>query len=131
MIFIGNTGSDSVNFTLIPGGYETSWSIYHKAMGEENFTYQGATTQHSYTITDLEPSTTYTFRVIGDCEDSAYSDFTVTTKCLAQPLPYSEDFASWPVGASPIVPSCWYKYSSLCSTSSPTPRATAMSLCLR
>ena len=113
MIFIGSTGSDSVSFTLIPGGYETSWSIYHKAMGEENFTYQGATTQHSYTITDLEPSTTYTFRVIGDCEDSAYSDFTVTTKCLAQPLPYSEDFASWPVGASPIVPSCWYKYSSL------------------
>ena len=113
MTFIGSIGSDSVSFTLIPGGYETSWSIYHKAMGEENFTYQGITTQHRYTITDLEPSTTYTFRVIGDCEDSAYSDFTVTTKCLAQPLPYTEDFSSWPVGASPIVPSCWYKYSPL------------------
>ncbi len=113
MIFVGDIESDEVDFTLIPGGYETSWDIYYKTLGEEGFVFQGSTSQHSYTISNLEPSTTYTFRVIGGCEDSAYSDFTVTTKCLEQPLPYYEDFSSWPTGASPIVPSCWYKYSPL------------------
>ena len=113
MIFIGDIGANTVDFTLIPGGYETSWDIYYRVLGEENFTLLGSTTQHSYTITNLDPSTTYTFRVVGDCEDNLHSDFTVTTKCLAQPIPYAEDFTSWPVGASPIVPSCWYKYSQL------------------
>lgn len=111
LVFVDSIGANTVDFKLIPGGYETSWSIYYKIMGEENFDFLATTTQYNYVINNLDPSTTYIFRVIGDCEDSAYSDFTVTTKCLAQQLPYTEDFSSWPVGASPIVPSCWYKYS--------------------
>ena len=113
MLFIGGIESTSVDFTLIPGGYETTWEIYYRAMGEESFNYHGYTSQHNYTITGLEPSATYTIRVVGQCEDSAYGDFTVTTRCLLQPLPYSEDFSSWPVGSSPIVPSCWVKQSPL------------------
>lgn len=113
MLFISGIESTSVDFTLIPGGYENTWDIYYRAMGEESFNYHGYTSQHSYTIAGLEPSTTYTIRVVGQCEDSAYSDFTATTRCLPQPLPYSEDFSSWPVGSSPIVPSCWVKQSPL------------------
>lgn len=50
---------------------------------------------------------------MGDCEDDPTSSFAITTKCLAQPVPFAEDFSSWPAGASPIVPSCWFKYSPL------------------
>ena len=113
LVFVDSIGASSVAFRVIPGGYETSWEVYYKTMGDEAFDHQGSTTQYSHTVSGLEPSTTYIFRIVGGCEDSAYSDFTITTKCLAQPLPYSEDFASWPTGASPTVPSCWYKESSL------------------
>ncbi len=112
MIFTENIGTDQVSVSLIPGAYETSWSLYAQAMGDE-MTYVGTTQQHSYTFHNLMPSTTYTLRIMGECEDSAYSDVVVTTKCLAQPVPFTEDFSSWPVSASPIVPSCWYKYYTL------------------
>lgn len=112
MVFLESVGVDSVSFTLIPGGYETGWTMLAGELGTEP-QYAGHTEQMRYTFGGLEPSTTYTFRIVGDCEDSAYSDYTVTTKCLPQSVPFFEDFADWPVGTSPIVPSCWYKFYTL------------------
>ncbi|MBQ6236869.1 MAG: fibronectin type III domain-containing protein [Bacteroidales bacterium] len=112
MVFLESVGADSVSFTLIPGGYETGWTMMAGEMGTEP-QFVDYTTQMRYTFTNLNPSTTYTFRIVGDCEDSVYSDYTVTTKCLAQGVPFFEDFSDWPVGASPIVPSCWYKFYTL------------------
>lgn len=112
MVFLESVGADSVSFTLIPGGYETGWTMMAGVMGTEP-QYVDHTMQMHYTFLNLDPSTTYTFRIIGDCEDSAYSDYTVTTKCLPQSLPFFEDFSMWPVGPSPIVPSCWYKFYTL------------------
>lgn len=112
LVIPGGVGYDTVSFSLIPGGHETAWHVYVQPMGGDA-EYVVTTWQHSHTITDLEPSTTYTIRVVGDCEDSLYTEFSVTTKCLPQAVPFADDFTSWPVGASPIVPSCWVKHNPL------------------
>ena len=112
MIFVESIGVDSISVSLIPGAYETNWTLYSQEMGGDML-YAGSTDQHHYTFHGLNPSTTYTLRIMGECEDSLYSDVTVTTRCMAQPVPFVEDFSSWPVSTSPIVPSCWYKYYTL------------------
>ena len=109
MIFVESIGVDSISVSLIPGAYETGWTLYAQEMGN-SMHYVGSTSQHHYTFHGLNPSTTYTLRILGECEDSMYSDVTVTTRCLAQPAPFYEDFGGWPLSASPIVPPCWYKY---------------------
>ena len=113
MVFVDSIGADQVDFTIIPGGYEVSWDVYQCVLGDTAFSFIGSTTQSHNTLSGLEPSTTYTIRVVGDCEDTPTSTFTITTRCLPRQVPFTDDFSSWPVGLSPIVPSCWYKFSTL------------------
>lgn len=113
MVSINQIEATSASFTLIPGANEEQWSIYVRAIGDSAFTLFSETTLYNFTINNLLPSTSYTIRIVGDCDDQPYSDVIFTTKCLPQTVPYTEDFAGWPVGASPIVPSCWTKFNPL------------------
>ncbi len=54
----------------------------------------GTSTETNYTITDLEPNTTYTFGVIANCTngDGNIMTITVTTACAPLGLPFIEPF---------------------------------------
>ena len=113
MVSINQIEATSASFTLIPGATEEQWSIYVRTIDDSVFSLFNETTLYNFTINNLLPSTSYTIRIVADCEDEPYSDVIFTTKCLPQAVPYTEDFDGWPVGASPIVPSCWTKYNPL------------------
>lgn len=112
-VIVGDIEASQVSLRIIPGGNENAWSIYQREMGDSTYSIVATTSQQNYTLSELEPSTTYSIRVVGDCDDDPTSEFNITTRCQPLSVPFVEDFTSWPTGPSPLVPSCWSKKSSL------------------
>lgn len=102
--------SGSVTVTWTPGGEETAWMVEYAEPGSTE--YQEAiasTTATTYTITGLEPSTTYSIRVVSLCgEATSARTVSATTLCAPESLPLVEDFADF-LGDSYQLPfePCW------------------------
>ncbi len=64
----------------------------------------GSATGTTYTVTDLEPNTTYNFGVEANCPngDGTIMTISATTSCAPEELPFSEDFS-----ASLANNACW------------------------
>ena len=64
----------------------------------------GSATGTTYTVTDLEPNTTYNFGVEANCPngDGTIMTISATTSCAPEELPFSEDFS-----ASLASNACW------------------------
>ena len=92
---------------------------------------QDGVTGTSYTVSGLNPATSYTFAVVTDCgngDTSMYSAtvsaFTACADIAAADLPYTEDFEDYTSGsANPINP-CWTKGTNN-TTAYPYPNSTA------
>ena len=97
------TSSGSAVVHWSPGG-GSSWNVQY---GPAGFNIGSGTAQTSGTTTDtiigLSPNTTYEFYVQSDCvTDSSVwvGPKSFSTRCLAQTMPYTESFDSWPLA-------CW------------------------
>ena len=108
----------SITLSWTPGGNENNWNIEY---GPAGFTQGTGTTMtgvtNPVTISNLSPSTSYTFYVQADCSGGDLSHwslpYSTNTECGAvATLPYTESFDSYGTGStsSPnIYPTCWEK----------------------
>lgn len=107
-----NPTDASLNWTSTASNYELAYS-------SESFLPDSTGSQtivplstNSYTLTGLNPSTTYYVSVRALCQNdnsswSVVSQF--TTPCLPVSLPYTEDFESYGTGATQPIDPCWTK----------------------
>jgi hypothetical protein len=91
-----STTSTQATFTWIDQ-VNTSWILYYKAEGETEYSNVLIST-NPYTLTDLEPATTYTAYLVSNCEgvESATTPIiTFSTNCLpVTEFPITEGFES-------------------------------------
>lgn len=109
--FVSLVSSDSVVVRWTSGASEEFWHLYAKA-DTADFEYYGTAYDNFFTFSNLERGLRYTFRIVGNCQDSLYAEVVAYTTCLPLELPLIEDFEQWPTGSdSPVMP-CWYFYGS-------------------
>ena len=92
------------------------FDVYYKAASDDDYT---AVTEvvldedGVFTLTGLASSTTYTWYVVTNCDDTVYTSNTATftTSCAPYVAPFMEDF-----NAGSTVPNCWGRYTGLASS---------------
>ncbi len=86
-------GSTEVSLR-IPGGSNLSWSVECITDGDAAWRTGGyGTSDTTYTMTGLTPSTHYTFRITNFCTDTFSTMFKhILTNCVPDTVPYVEDF---------------------------------------
>lgn len=112
MVFLGPVTTTSVTLTWAPGLSESSWIVAYKPHASSAWTIAGTATVTSYTVSGLQPSSYYDFKVINICgTDTLFDQISAYTECGAiSVLPYTQNF-----DASDDIPICW----NTASTSSP------------
>lgn len=110
-VALDSMSATSIAFSWAPGLAESSWDVEYRAAGESSWTTEETGTSLTSTVlTGLNPNTTYTIRVGAICSDTTvYGTLTVTTPCVAQSLPFSENFETWTVGSAAAIDGCWKK----------------------
>ena len=99
-VLVDAVGSTEVSLR-IPGGSNLSWSVNCITDGDAAWRTGGyGTSDTTYTMTGLTPSTHYTFRITNLCTDTFSTVFKhILTNCVSDTVPYVEDFEG--------VPDCW------------------------
>jgi len=92
---------------------ETDWQIVYGPAGFSMDTVDPITINiNPYTLTDLQPNTTYDVYLRTLCNNGEISAYTAattfTTGCAPLSLPYSENFDSYGTGTT-VYPDCWQK----------------------
>lgn len=105
---------NSISITWDVLGDETMWNVNYRPANDTSWIMDVAMNNPTYTLSNLQPNTTYYFRVQPDCggETAPFTDIiTVTTQCVAlNTLPYSENFDSYTgstYNTAGPVPDCW------------------------
>jgi hypothetical protein len=104
-----NAASTSAELSWTANNSETSWTLYWKEVGADEYTEVPNVTDNPYTLSNLSAATTYEFYVVAHCDENDHSapsalyTFT-TTDCNPITLPWSEDFNDL-VGED--LPACW------------------------
>ena len=114
--------SKALYLTASPGSYsaDLTWmatgedfDVYYKADSDTEYT---AVTdvilnEGVFTLTDLAASTTYTWYVVTNCDDTVYTSATATftTLCAPYEAPFMEDFNAG------VIPACWERLTGLVS----------------
>ena len=90
----------------------SDFNVYYKAASDTEYTEISNVSDLSYTLTNLIPSTEYSWYVVALCGDTNLQSSTAsfTTLCTAYLAPFSENF-----NASSSKPSCWDTYRGLAS----------------
>ena len=109
--------SDAIDLTWTPGYQETAWEVAYKVVGDSVWTIDDPNCMlTNYTITNLQPNTSYNIRVSAICgSDSASAVLLAKTSCVAyDSLPFTESFdngfaASFQEGSA--VEPCWSRHS--------------------
>ena len=109
-----------VSIMWLPGYDESSWDVEYKLVSDTLWTSAVASTSATnYTFTNLLPNTAYDFRVVSLCTDENLPfEFTLTTPCMPDTIPFSENFDTWATGYN--FPACWYKGTNYSSTNYPS-----------
>lgn len=114
-VAVSNISSNSAEVSWIPNGTETSWWLKYKANTAGAVADSVYVTSTTYTLTNLNPATSYSVEVKSDCgsEMSIYSaPVTFSTECvLLTTLPFSTNFDSYTgttSGTSNNLPDCWH-----------------------
>ncbi len=103
----------TADLVWVAGSDDTEWVVEYKPYSETEWTEAATTTSTSYTITDLNNSSYYNFRVGSICMDDTLWTETMSawTECSTFVAPYAEDFESFSTMVSP----CWDFYSGAAS----------------
>lgn len=109
--------TNTIDIEWQPLGDESAWTVNYRSADDTTWFTDVATGLPNYQLSNLQPSSSYIFRVRPDCggESAPWSNVvTATTSCVAvDALPYSENFDSY-VGTiystSGPVPTCWDTY---------------------
>ena len=107
---VSNILSDEVTLSWIDTvNSGATYTIY--AIASDTTVVVANLSTNTYTITDLDPNTVYTFAVVADCGndgESVYSKVTVRTACAPMDqLPFTYGFEDAQTGTSATFPSCW------------------------
>ena len=136
-VTVTNISTNSAEVSWTPFGSETNWWVKYKANTTGAVADSAYVSTTSYTLPNLNPSTTYSVEVKSDCgngEESVYtSPVLFTTECVAiSTLPYSENFNSYTGNATSTtapsgypnheLPMCW-RFLNMSSTTSTYPQA--------
>ena len=108
-LFVEDFTNESVTLSWIPGYQETTWEMEYSETGAEDWNAISATTS-PVVVDNLEPNTSYTFRIRSICGGSDFSPWvtaTVSTVCDYIDVPYSQDFESDPVSGAGTMTTCW------------------------
>ena len=105
-----NITSNSADLGWVANSGETSWTLYYKKTADANYTPVTNVTSNPYSLTGLEPNTSYDFFVTFLCSETGsevasqtYS-FTTTWEPVAT-FPWTEDFNSLTQNGS--IPNGW------------------------
>ncbi len=92
-VLVDAVGSTEVSLR-IPGGSDLSWTVECITDGDAAWQTGGyGTSDTTYTMTGLTPSTHYTFRISNLCTDTFSTVFKhILTNCVPDTVPYVEDF---------------------------------------
>ena len=120
-LFVVGVDTSSADLLWAPGYDETSWIVEYKAASDSAWTTAiNGTTSTNYTITGLQPVTTYQFRVGSICSDTVvYAMAMVTTTCVPFNVPFYENFESWATGSNGTTPMCWNRMNDYSSDNYP------------
>lgn len=112
-LIIGNIGSNSCSFNLIPGLNETSWNAEYKRTSDQTWNSLGYITNSNYLLLNLDPMTSYQFRIRNVCspsDSSSWASISFKTGCgMINQIPYTENFDSYTSGIDSF-PDCWNRY---------------------
>ena len=90
------------------------FDVYYKTAADDDYTVVTDVTlvEGVFTLTGLSASTTYTWYVVTNCDDTVYTSGTATftTSCAPEMAPFIEDF-----NAGTTLPNCWGRYTGLAS----------------
>ncbi len=87
-----------------------SYKLYYRTTSTPEWTVIEDITDNYYTLTDLTSATSYTINVTAVCDDGIETGFilagnlVVATNCQTYPVPFLEDFETYPAGTSTT---CW------------------------
>ena len=101
--------NESVTLSWTPGYQETTWEMEYSETGTEDWNAVSATNS-PVVVDNLEPNTSYTFRIRSACGGSEYSSWvtaTVSTVCDYIDVPYSQDFEADSVSGAGTMTTCW------------------------
>ncbi|MEE1226051.1 MAG: fibronectin type III domain-containing protein [Bacteroidales bacterium] len=88
----------------------SSYKLYYRTTSTPEWTVIEDITDNYYTLTDLTSATSYTINVTAVCDDGIETGFilagnlVVATNCQTFPVPFLEDFETYPAGTSTT---CW------------------------
>ena len=106
-----------VRLLWIPGYQEESWNVDYRLVNPTdtgqwvNAATETASTEHFFSIADLEQGSIYEFRVTANCTDTLVStSVTVTTPCIPLSIPFHYGFEGLPTGSNrvPADIHCWH-----------------------
>lgn len=102
-----SAAAHTVSASWTANGNESVWDLQYKAAADSVWTDVAGLTATSYTITDLQPLTTYQVRVRANCAADDQSGWSTaasaTTLCTNEVLPYEASYDNFE--------SCWARYS--------------------
>ncbi len=106
---VTSVSSSTASLVWAPGNTESSWNVYYRMAGEDNWSAPIAVTATNYTVTGLNSGRNYEFKVEAVCGDENLSStVSATTLCAAITLPFTENFNNWGSGTG-VIPNCWYR----------------------
>ena len=110
LVVVSEATDNSIELTWVAGLNETSWSVDYRGMSDTTWIpVTASTTNTNITVTGLNPSTSYVFRVGAICTgNTMYAAVRGTTTCGAFSVPYVEDFNVYSSNEYNFDP-CWYR----------------------
>ena len=108
-LFVEDFTNESVTLSWIPGYLETTWEMEYSETGSEDWNAITATSS-PVVVDNLEPNTSYTFRIRSICDGSDFSSWvtaTVSTICDYIDVPYTQDFEADLVSGAGTMTTCW------------------------
>ena len=105
---VASATDNSITVAWLRGLDEASWSVDYRQAGDTTWTtFAAATTDTFATVSGLNPSTCYEFRIGSNCTDHAeYATVSGFTSCGSFTAPYFEDFSTYSSNDYTINP-CW------------------------